>query len=119
MEQGNRVHMKLTAEGLVVEIPTKNDQISIPEAKANNYFEEFYANRRLNSELINILKFSKLPNSLQELSTAAHDYYNAKHVRNNDPSFPAHSLRAYLNLLVSKSYSSVEVLNRAVRFTYE
>ena len=108
MEQRNRVQTKITVEGLVLEICTKNKQIMQANQNAYNNFAELYANRRLNSEFSAILKFSNLPKSLLSLTAYAHDFFSAKHFPAASNPFSPQSLQIYLNSLVSHSFTSIE-----------
>ena len=107
MEQGSRVQTKITAEGLVLEISTKNERITTALPTANNYYSELNTNRRLNCELSTILKFTKLPNSLLELSTAAHNFYTRKYSNASKVTLLLDHLRTSLSLLVNHSCASI------------
>ncbi len=114
MERKSVVQIKLTAEGLVLEIITENKQISPAGPNANINFSELNANGRLNSELRAILKFSKLPNSLQDLASTAHDYFASKHLDRPLQPFSDQPLREYLSLLVKRFSKALDEVQSKV-----
>ncbi len=114
MEQSHTVQPKLTTDGLVLEIFTKKELISAPQTGTNNYFQELYRYTRLNSELSTILKFTKLPNTLLELSTVAHDFYARKHFTLPKEPLPIAELQALLRSLLGYSVTSLDEISSKV-----
>jgi len=107
MEQPNRIQTKITPEGLIAEISTKND-VNYDQNTTNNIkLQELYKHKRLNSEINDILKISTIPYNLHEFAIQSHNFYSSKYSKIESKPTPAQSLRNKLKALLDHNFISL------------
>lgn len=115
MENTDRVKPLITSEGLVLEVSTGVISNSDTSYMKNNSHENFYTNIRVNSELSNIAKYERLPDSLLELSKICYEFYSQKYSAHTQEQTSHNSLRKLLRLLpnfscLATKHSSLKAL---------